>query len=61
MRGLKVIKTPCMGTCCAIDNFCIGCCRTIDEICRWDVMTDEERERIMQEIPNRDCPRLEDI
>jgi|PlaIllAssembly_1097288.scaffolds.fasta_scaffold283625_3 predicted Fe-S protein YdhL (DUF1289 family) len=43
-----------MGTCCAIDGICVGCCRTIDEICRWDIMNDEERERIMQELPKRE-------
>lgn len=32
---------------------CSGCGRTLDEIARWSEMNDEERRRIMAELPAR--------
>jgi uncharacterized protein len=32
---------------------CRGCCRTLDEIARWGSMEEAERERVMQELPQR--------
>jgi predicted Fe-S protein YdhL (DUF1289 family) len=32
---------------------CLGCCRTLDEIGAWGGMTDEERDRVMAELPDR--------
>lgn len=34
-------------------GLCLGCARTLDEIARWDAMSDEERGRIMAELPER--------
>ena len=32
---------------------CIGCCRTLDEIARWGGMPEDERTRVMAELPAR--------
>ncbi|WP_208408092.1 DUF1289 domain-containing protein [Variibacter gotjawalensis] len=32
---------------------CLGCGRTIGEIGNWSRLTDEERRRIMDELPDR--------
>ncbi len=32
---------------------CLGCARTLDEIARWASMSDDERERIMAALPDR--------
>jgi hypothetical protein len=32
---------------------CLGCARTLEEIARWGSMSDEERERVMAELPQR--------
>jgi len=34
-------------------RLCLGCARTLDEIARWGLMSDDERERIMAELPHR--------
>jgi hypothetical protein len=34
-------------------DVCMGCCRTLDEIARWGVMSEEERGRILAELPVR--------
>jgi predicted Fe-S protein YdhL (DUF1289 family) len=34
-------------------GLCLGCARTLDEIARWAQMSDQERERIMAELPRR--------
>ena len=52
---LESIKTPCVGICelvvpCGI---CKGCGRTESELGAWVSMTDEERERIMEECDSR--------
>jgi len=41
-------------------GLCIGCRRTLDEIARWGGMSDQERERVMAELPGRplDVPEV---
>ena len=34
-------------------GLCLGCARTLDEIARWASFTEEERDRIMAELPRR--------
>ena len=34
-------------------GLCLGCARTLDEIAHWASFTDEERDRIMAELPGR--------
>jgi predicted Fe-S protein YdhL (DUF1289 family) len=49
------IETPCTKVCTidAASGLCAGCCRTLDEIARWTTLTDDERARIMVELPRR--------
>ena len=44
--------SPCVGVCKILpgEKTCLGCFRTIEEIARWSSMTDEEREKIGEEI-----------
>jgi len=56
------VKTPCVKVC-QMDprrGVCLGCRRTLDEIARWGAMSDQERERVMAELPNRplDVPEV---
>ena len=50
-----MIESPCVKICTldARSGLCLGCGRTIDEIARWASMSDEERRRIMAELPAR--------
>ena len=51
----KPIATPCIQVC-AVDGesgLCLGCHRTLREIGGWSRFTDEERARIMAELPSR--------
>ena len=55
------MKSPCIAVC-QIDkqtNMCVGCYRTMDEIMQWRTLTDDERDVIMHDIPQRKA-RLED-
>ncbi|MBK4217092.1 DUF1289 domain-containing protein [Paracoccus caeni] len=36
-----------------VKTLCIGCYRSIDEIIGWAGMTDQQRRRIMAELPAR--------
>jgi len=49
------IQTPCTAICTIdpISGLCLGCRRTLDEIARWGGLTDQERARIMAELPDR--------
>jgi predicted Fe-S protein YdhL (DUF1289 family) len=38
-------------------DLCLGCKRTLDEIARWGAMSDEEREKVLAELPRRELPR----
>jgi predicted Fe-S protein YdhL (DUF1289 family) len=47
--------SPCVDIC-TLDhsrNVCTGCLRTIDEIVAWGGYSDDERRRIMADLPNR--------
>lgn len=49
------IRTPCVKVC-VVDGesgLCLGCFRRLNEVAGWARMTDEERERIMAELPGR--------
>lgn len=49
------IKTPCIKVC-VVDGesgLCLGCFRKLSEVAGWARLTDEERERIMAELPSR--------
>jgi len=50
-----MIGSPCVKICTldARSGLCLGCGRTIDEIARWTKMSDDERRRIMTELPTR--------
>ena len=49
------IKTPCIKVC-VVDGetgLCLGCYRQLSEVAQWARFTDEERERILAELPDR--------
>ena len=49
------MKSPCVKVC-QMDprrGLCMGCGRTLDEIAGWAQMSDDERERIIAELPHR--------
>ena len=52
MAGLQ---TPCIRVCVVhpASGLCVGCGRSLDEIARWIALADEERSRIMAELPPR--------
>jgi len=53
------VKTPCVKVC-QMDpqrGICLGCKRTLDEIARWGMMSNQERERVLAELPKRELPR----
>ena len=55
------MKTPCIKVC-QMDprrGICLGCKRSLDEIARWGAMTDEDRDRVMAELPKRSLDVLE--
>ena len=47
-------STPCIGVC-QYDNedICKGCFRTLDEISNWSLLTEKQRQEIMQELNQR--------
>jgi len=47
--------SPCTKVCVmdAENRYCLGCARTLDEIVSWGQMSDEERGRVMAELPAR--------
>jgi len=50
-----MVSTPCIKIC-TLDpqtGLCAGCGRTLEEIARWGGMTESERQRIMQLLPQR--------
>jgi hypothetical protein len=49
------IETPCIRSCVVHPalRLCVGCGRTLDEIARWIDFNDEERARIMAQLPAR--------
>jgi predicted Fe-S protein YdhL (DUF1289 family) len=52
---LRAIPSPCVNVCMlhADSDLCIGCKRTVEEIGRWTSYSDEERRRIMDDLPKR--------
>jgi predicted Fe-S protein YdhL (DUF1289 family) len=51
----QAVKSPCVKVC-QMDprrGLCLGCSRTLDEIARWASFTDQERQRILAELPTR--------
>ena len=44
------IKSPCVKICTLEDGVCMGCGRTQDEIREWVIMTDNQREKIMERL-----------
>jgi uncharacterized protein len=49
------ISSPCTKVC-SVDpdaGLCIGCGRSLDEIGRWMALSEDERLRIMAELPDR--------
>jgi predicted Fe-S protein YdhL (DUF1289 family) len=49
------LKSPCIKLC-QMDparGVCLGCCRTLDEIAGWGAMSEDQRDRIMAELPGR--------
>ena len=53
------VDSPCVKICVVHpeERLCIGCHRTIDEIAQWSKMSDEERNRVKDELPGR-APQL---
>ena len=51
----KAIATPCIMVC-AVDGesgLCLGCFRSLKEIAGWRALGDDERARVMAELPSR--------
>jgi predicted Fe-S protein YdhL (DUF1289 family) len=49
------MESPCVKIC-VLDpatDICTGCGRTLDEIAGWSELSDEERRRIIAELPGR--------
>jgi predicted Fe-S protein YdhL (DUF1289 family) len=51
----KAIPTPCVKVCIvdAESSLCLGCYRTLMEIAGWARIAEDERERLMVELPER--------
>lgn len=52
---MSAIETPCIKICRIepASGLCIGCWRTIDEIMSWIRMTDDQRRKVMADLPSR--------
>lgn len=51
----EAILSPCIGVC-VLDvsgEYCVGCLRTGQEIAEWTLLSQGERERVMEELENR--------
>jgi predicted Fe-S protein YdhL (DUF1289 family) len=49
------MKSPCVKVC-VMDperDACIGCARTLEEIALWGKMSEEQRDAVMRELPER--------
>ena len=55
MREMAAIETPCNEICLVDDEsgLCAGCGRNLAEIERWAAYSDDQRSRIMSELPRR--------
>lgn len=48
------IASPCIGICALDDDeYCLGCHRHIGEIAGWTRLSEDERRRILGELPDR--------
>lgn len=49
------VSSPCINICVVHpqERICTGCLRSIDEIGAWSRLSEEERQQIMTELPNR--------
>jgi hypothetical protein len=49
------MESPCVKVCVfdSVAGLCSGCGRTLDEIAEWSDLSDEQRSRIMAELPER--------
>lgn len=45
--------TPCVAICKVVDGVCVGCNRTLEEIGMWSKLSDEEKRKLMEELPHR--------
>lgn len=56
---MKAIVSPCINICLLHPDsgLCVGCKRTIEEIAGWTGFSDEERRRILDELPKRRVDR----
>ncbi|MDO9431687.1 MAG: DUF1289 domain-containing protein [Pseudomonadota bacterium] len=55
LRPPAPIKTPCIKVC-VVDGesgLCMGCYRQLSEVAGWAKLTDDDRARIMTELPDR--------
>ena len=55
LRPPAPIKTPCVKVC-VIDGesgLCMGCYRELTEVAAWQKLSDEDRARIITELPGR--------
>ena len=55
LRPPAPIKTPCIKVC-VIDGetgLCMGCYRELTEVAAWQKLSDEDRARIMTDLPTR--------
>ena len=63
LAALEPIKSPCV-LICSMDretDQCFGCGRSRDEIARWTLISDEERDAVMAELPERMPPLREKL
>lgn len=50
MKQLE-IDSPCIGVCCLDDNnICLGCYRNILEIKNWSILTDQQKQAVLDRI-----------
>jgi predicted Fe-S protein YdhL (DUF1289 family) len=52
---MAVVLSPCVKVC-TIDpasGLCVGCRRTLTEIAQWAALSEDDRARIMAELPDR--------
>lgn len=49
------IQSPCIKICVIhpTERLCTGCFRSLEEIGQWSQLTDQDRNRIMDELPSR--------
>ncbi len=55
MSDMASVSTPCIQVCVLdpVTGLCEGCGRTREEIATWFRLTEEDRRRIMAELPER--------